>query len=743
MASLSALLRPSPFKAGLFVVIGACVLFYSFGNAKPALLRSLDGHLTAAMFRWRGVEEPTGQVVIVDIDEKSLDRIGQWPWPRDLIGKLVELLHQKGARAIGLDILFAEPDRTSPKQLLGAIEPELRRRVPEGVAQRLKTDPRYDHDQALGQALADSPSILSYAMQRHDDGLGRPGDRPWPTAGFRLLPEDIEYGQLALIDAHRAITNIPEVALARSEGFFNVFPSPSGIVNKVPLVMRLDGLPYPSLALETVRVGLGEDTLILHAAPSTYGGRHGLLGISVGKHLAPTDDQAQMSVNYRGPVGTFDYVSAVDVLSGSEDVSLQDKYVLIGTSATGLLDLRATPFSNVFPGVEIQATAVDNLLAGDALQHDAFTEIGLTYSLIIAGGLILSAVLAYAGPILGGLTVFAFLGLSVAGNYLFFFRSHEIVGMTYSLLTALVLALVVMPLNYFFVERQKRFIQGAFNHYLSPQVVNELVRNPRKLSLAGEEKTLTVLFCDIRNFTRISEEMNSTALAAFMNDYLTEMSRIILDARGTVDKFIGDAVMAFWGAPLSEPRHADNAVRAALRMISRLQQLQSRWIDEGLPPIETGIGINTGRMRVGNFGSEQRFDYTVIGDEVNLASRIEGLNKLYGTSILVTQSTKEALGDTFRFRTVDVVRVKGKQQAVAIYEPLLEGEGPLDPEIVSFEKTLRLYRRQAFAEAQEELTALHSAHPHPLYRLYLDRIRYFRDNPPGEDWDGVSEMQVK
>ncbi|MDH5298207.1 MAG: adenylate/guanylate cyclase domain-containing protein, partial [Desulfobulbaceae bacterium] len=429
---------------------------------------------------------------------------------------------------------------------------------------------------------------------------------------------------------------------------------------------------------------------------------------------------------------------AVDVLNGLHPEQVRDKYVLIGTSAAGLLDLRATPFSNVFPGVEVHANVIDNVLAGDPIIYDVFSEIGLTYVLIVVGGLFLTALLAFSSPLAGGLGGFLLLEATIIGNYQFFFLHNKIIGLTYPLLTIAVVFLVVTLFNFFFEGRKKQFISHAFGHYVSPQVVSKLMAHPENLTLAGEEKNLTVMFSDIRGFTSLSERMNSSQLGMFMNRYLTAMSSVVMTKRGTVDKFIGDAIMAIWGAPLDDEDHAANAVRAALEMIKRLQELRWQWEREGLPPIDIGIGINSGIMSVGNFGSAERFDYTVLGDNVNLASRLEGSNKTYGTNVIISEFTRQELGDRFLCRFIDMVRVKGKSKPVRIYEPLVEGEAEeeLRQEVASFEKAMDAYHGRRFDQAAMILETLHQTRPCKLYALYRERISAYREQPPPMDWDG-------
>lgn len=733
--TLRLLRRPTPFKAGLGCILLAGLLYLSFGADKPALLTALDSQITSAMFRWRGPQPADPGVVIVDIDERSLKRVGQWPWPRHQVAALVEAIRAQGARVIGLDVLFIEPDRTAPGWVLKQLPESRVAAETVSLLRKWAADPASDYDRLLGQALAETPSVLGYAMILQRDGLENQHQRPFPSATLLLQPTALNFDQLNLRSAYRATPILPAIAMASSEGFVNVFPARSGAILKVPLLIALDGIPYPSLTLEMVRIGLKETNLTLHAAASGPAGHRGLVGVSIGQQFIPTDDRGELTVNFRGLYRSYPYIPAADLLAGQHFPEIDGAYVLLGTSASGLLDLQTTPFSNSFPGVEIHANVIDNLLHGNPLEHDIFTEIGITFSLIILGGLLLTSILAYGRPLPGAGAALLLIGLTIAGSYRFLFLNGTVIGLTFPLTTIIAIWLVVTLANLLLVDQQKRFIQGAFRHYLAPQVISQLLQHPEELSLVGQEMELSVMFGDIRDFTGLSERMDTAELAAFMNRYLSEMSRVITNEQGMIDKFIGDAVMAIWGAPLEDSDHPLHAVSAALMMQERVALLAPEWQAMGLPEIRIGIGINTGAMRVGNFGSEELFDYTVVGDQVNLASRIEGLNKIYGTTILISGSTRNAVCDRIPCRRIDLVRVKGKELQVELYEPLGFDMKP-ETEIRQWEAALDLYRQRQFSQAQHLIQQLEDASPHPLYRLYLERIAQFRRTPPPPEWDG-------
>lgn len=735
---IPAKLKLSPFKIGCLAILAACLVFYSFGNHKPALLTALDNRVADAMFRWRGPVETSASVVIVDIDEKSLQAIGQWPWPRNIVAQLIRQILAAQPRVVGLDIMFVEPDRTSPMRYVDELEQIFNLKLP-SLENAAVAPEILNHDLALGNAVADGPTVLGYAFQLFDDGLKDPQALPFPSCRIKLQPDTTPFRDLALIQAYRGVLNNMDVAQGLSEGFFNVFPDPSGTVRKVPLFMMLDDIPYPSLALEMYRIGVNQKEITIHASHQVKAPKTGLLGVTVGRRVIPTDDNGQISVNFRGPAKAFPYLPAVEVLRGRHAGALKDKYVLIGGSAAGLYDLVATPFANLYSGVEVHASIIDNLIAGDPFSHDIFSEIGWTYALIVAGGVFLSLILAYGGPLSGGIGGLIMILAALFVNYQLFFLKNILVGIVYPLLSFVVIFLAVSIGNYFYEGREKNFIRMAFGHYVSPRVVSQLIDNPAKLSLKGEQKCLSVLFSDIRGFTTISEQMSSEQLSAFMNEYLTTMSHCIIDHGGTVDKFIGDAIMAIWGAPLDDEEHAVHALQAALGMMAQLEETRQEYARRGLPVIDIGIGINTGIMSVGNFGSHERFDYTVMGDNVNLASRLEGANKDYGTHVIISEFTRKELGDRFFCRFIDKVRVKGKNKAVDIYEPLVEGtpDSALSKEVEVYEQAVADYRNQKFERAKAALTELYRNHPLRLYAIYLDRINNYLKSPPPGDWDGV------
>ncbi|MCD4719170.1 MAG: adenylate/guanylate cyclase domain-containing protein [Desulfobacula sp.] len=615
-------LNLSSFLLGCVITFISCMGFYSLGNRKPALINAIDNRIMDIMFKIRGARPDSGKIIIVDIDEKSLKEIGQWPWPRNILADITKNLYKNDARAIGFDIVFAEKDRTSPIYYFKNLDPSITSQIPENILSKLFNNESMDHDSLFGQAISMGPTILGYVFQTQEDGLKSDTELPFPSSMIKIKPDNVNFQDLCLIPAYRAVVNNPLVSMAESEGFFNVSTDDSGTTRQVPLMMIMDNIPYPSLALETFRVGMKIPALTIQASGKIKAPKIPILGIYIGDKFISTDHSGQIFVNYRGPVNTFKYISAIDILTKPSLPVIKDKFVLIGSSSIGLFDLKTTPFSKSVPGIEINANIIDNLIKSDPFIYDIYTEIGLTYTLIIAGGLVLSLILSVLGPLAGGIGAVIFFCASITWNYYYFFLNNRVLGITYPIITCAGILLIISIFNSYREKKKKRYIQKAFSHYVSPDVVSQLLKNPKSLSLKGEEKELTVLFCDIRGFTSISEKMDSKDLGNFMNDYLTRMSQVIMKNKGTVDKFIGDAIMAFWGAPNEELDHAVKAVYTAMALKSELNNLENICKKRNLPNISVGIGINSGLMSVGNFGSKERFDYTVMGDNVNLASRL-------------------------------------------------------------------------------------------------------------------------
>jgi adenylate cyclase len=732
-------------RRGILYLLPLAVLFVAIGAriAAPDLLDRLS--LIAFDLYQRALPRVPGNspIRIVDIDDKSLAKIGQWPWPRTVVAQLIERLAASGAAVVAFDIDFAEPDRTSPKMLLSLIA---QNGVSAAEAEKLlSTLP--DPDRVLATAMGKVPVVTGFILTDRGGTLV-----PAAKAGFAFAGDD----PLRHVDNFTGV--IPDLpvleAAAAGDGFLNQLPEWDHVVRRLPLILTLNGKPYPSLAAEALRLAFGASTYIGRAAGANgdknFGQDSGLTAIRIGPLTVPTDAAGRVWLHYaRHDPGRT--VSAADVLAGRINPALfAGDIVLVGTSAAGVInDQRATPLANAVPGVEIHAQLLDEILQGDFLARpDWAVGAELLFALVVGAGLILvlPRIGALASAALGGVSVAA----AVGGSWLAFRYAHLLIDPVYPWAVLTLVYLVASLLGYLRTEARQREIRSAFSRYMSPHYVQELAAHPEKLVLGGEMRIMTIMFCDIRGFTSRAEGMDAQTLTHFMNTFLSPMTEIITEEKGTIDKYIGDCIMAFWNAPLDDPDHAKNAVRAAQMMRRKLVELNHLWTEEatasGKPfrPVQMGIGINTGECVVGNFGSEQHFDYSLLGDPVNLASRLEGLGKVYGIDLIVGEDTAARLDEPALIE-VDLVAVKGKSQAGRVYT--------LPPDTIEagefgdrHSALLRAYRRQEWAAALRLLDdGLLAAARHlaPVYDLYRRRIAHFQAEAPPTNWDGVFTAEEK
>ena len=731
-------------RRGAIYLLPLAVLIVALGAriVAPDLLDRLS--LICFDFYQRASPRVSGNspIRIVDIDDRSLAKIGQWPWPRTIVAQLVDKLAKAGAAVVAFDIDFAEPDRTSPKML----RPLLARNGAGAAADKLlATLP--DPDQVLAAAMRSVPVVTGFILS--DDGGTRP---PAVKAGFAFAGDD-PLGHVGSF--MKVIPDLPVLeAAAAGDGFLNQYPDWDHVVRRVPLILTVDGKPYPSLAAEALRLALGATTYVGRAAGANgekdFGEKTGLTAIRIGPLAVPTDAAGRVWLHYapRQPDRT---VSAADVLTGNFDPALfAGHIVLVGTSAAGVVnDLQATPIAAAVPGVEIHAQLLDEILQGGFLARPDWAVGAEILFALLAG-----AVLIFVLPRIGALPSAVLGGLSVAGafaaSWLAFKYAHLLIDPVYPWAVITLVYPVATLLGYLRTEARQREIRSAFSRYMSPHYVEELAAHPEKLVLGGEMRMMTIMFCDIRNFTSMAEGMDAHTLTHFMNSFLSPMTEIITEAKGTIDKYIGDCIMAFWNAPLDDPDHARNAVRAAQAMRRELAELNVGWAAEaqaaGKPfrPVRFGIGINTGECCVGNFGSQQHFDYSLLGDPVNLASRLEGLGKVYGIDLVIGEETALRLDDPALIE-VDLVAVKGKSQAGHVYT--LPPERIEEEQFVSRHSALLgAYRRQDWAAALRLLDDGRLAaarHLAPVYDLYRRRIAHFQSEAPPSNWDGVFTAEEK
>ncbi len=719
------------------IAIAGVLFAYLWGI--PFLDR-IELDLVDLRFRVRGNIAPGPEIVLATIDEKSLEKEGKWVWPRAKIAALVDRLTAAGAKVITFDIGFLERDTVSVMvseslEKLG-LPPE------EAVLVRQNLD--YDRMlagamQRAGEAgvrvvlgyffLTDAPRAIpaeeTAQLEKRISGSA------YSIKQFTPGTEESPY----LIRALKPQANIGIIAdAAPYAGHFNMIPDPDGVVRSIPLVIHFGQNLYAPLSLQTV-------SAYLDAPVSVQINAYGITSVKVKGVRIPVNEIGQMFINYRGEEKTFPHIPVTDILRGeTAPETLRDKIVLVGATAHGIYDLRVTPFSNVYPGLEIHANAIDNILGREFIQIPD-GAVFFTIAAILTAGLLLGLTLPrvdvlYGTLITGGLAV----GYILLNQYLF--TAHGwIFNLIYPLLVMAISYVGITIFRYLLENRQKRFIKDAFSFYLAPSVIEELIRSPEKLVLGGEKRVITAFFSDVQGFTSISETLAPEVLVELLNEFLTEMTDIILKYEGTVDKFEGDAIIAFFGAPAEAENHALSACRAAIEMQHRLVELRRIWHSQGRPELNMRIGMCTGEAVVGNMGSRNRMDYTMIGDTVNTAARLEGLNKFYGTCSLVSETTRDMVsGDVF-LREIDRISAVGKQRPVTVYEiidqPDTVGE-TMRKTVEAYGKGLAAYRERAWDQAIGHFkTALALTPEDGPSRTLLDRCGEYRKNPPSPGWNRV------
>lgn len=707
------------------------------------LVGLVDAYLYDARLRLSAPNTVDDRIVIVDIDEKSLAEVGRWPWSRNLMAGLVQrLTDDYRAAVVGFDVVFAEPDESSGLKVLEDMGRGPLRNVAAYQSALRGLRGSLDYDRQFADSLAGRPVVLGYYFSSQADAR-QAGALPAPVfpAGY------FEGRPMSFAQWQGYGANLPRLQeRAAGAGHFNPLVDFDGIYRRVPLLVEYGGAYYEALSLAMVRTLLGGADL-WPGYPEADAGLEWLeLKTARGALRVPVDEVAAALVPFRGGEGSFPYVSAVDVLKGRLDPArLRGRIVLVGTTAPGLLDLRATPVGAAYPGVEMHANLIAGMLDGRIKQKPGYILGAEVLQLLVVGGL-----LAWLLPLLSPLRALLLAAstlLAVAGLNFWLWQSADLVmPLASSLLLIVLLFGFNMSWGYFAESRSKRQFAELFGQYVPPELVDEMARDPESYSMAGQSRELTVLFSDVRDFTSIAEGLDPKDLARLMNEYLGAMTAVIRRHRGTLDKYMGDEIMAFWGAPVNDPDHARHAVLAALEMQREMGRLAESFKARGWPELHIGVGVNTGMMTVGDMGSPVRKAYTVMGDAVNLGSRLEGIAKEYGAGVVVGETTRARLAD-MACRELDRIRVKGKAEPVAIYEPLGPncevGEAALD-ELKLWHHALRLYRARDWEAAAMQLHHLLQGDPgNRLYRIYSDRIHHLQANPPGDDWDGVTTFKTK
>jgi adenylate cyclase len=687
-------------------------------------------------------EQTIRPVVIVDIDEASLKEIGQWPWPRTVVADMITRIAGQGAVAIGFDIIFPEPDRMSPaiaEQSFRGIDAET----------RAKLDTLPSNDVVLADAIKQAKTVV----------IGQAGSPlPQPRlpaemtlqSGFATMGPDPTPFLVEFPGLLRNVLPIEQAAAGR--GLFSINPERDGIIRRVPVIMEAQDTLVPSLAMEMLRV-------VSHAsAIQVRSGEAGVQSVSVRGLAVPTDRNGQVWVHFNKH-DPARYVSAKDVLQGRLATDrLRGKLVLIGTSAIGLLDVKTTPVEAAMPGVEVHAQILESVLTQSPLSHP---EYAIGAELVMA--MLVGLAIIVAAPMLSATVVIGLGAALIAGliglSWYFFVEHSLLIDFTYPLISSWLIYLVLTFVNYFQEQKQRQQIRSAFGYYLSPHMVEQLARSPEKLVLGGEERRMTILFSDVRGFTTISEHYKDDpqGLTHLMNRFLTPLTNAIIERKGTIDKYIGDAIMAFWNAPVDDDQQEANACDAALEMQARAVALNVELKREAdasggkYMPLRIGIGLNTGPCVVGNMGSDFRFNYSVLGDTVNVAARLEARTKDYRLPLVIGSRTAEQAQQKFATMEIDLIQVKGKTQPEAVFAVLGRGEIEQDPRCQELRalnaEMLARFRKQKWDEALALIDRCRKAASgfdvEGLYDMYVERVANYRADPPGDDWDGVYEAESK
>lgn len=740
----------SPQRLVGYVLLAGFLALY-FVEPQPLQLLKLKSFDFYQQTKPREIPPPERKpVTIIDLDEASLAEVGQWPWPRDIIARMVQNLMQMGAVLVAFDVVFAEPDRMNPSVIadqLTGLDPETRAKI-----KTFKSN-----DQIFADTIRRSRVVLGQ-VATDVAAEGRTGPPVKKSVAIRKLSKNAHDPQTMLLNFPAMVRNVPVLEKAAGgrfggHGIFSVVPELDGVVRRVPALFAQGKHMFPALSMEMLRIATGRPTILVKVD------QFGVRSVAIAKGLEiPTDTRGRIWPYYTNP-DPSKYVSAKDILNGTADPKLiKGKLTILGTSAIGLKDIRAIPTSSHVPGVEVHAQIIEAALNKAYLKRPGFAQ-ALEPMLILVGGLAMIILVPWLGAkwtFLAFVTAFAAIG----GGSWYAFSEHQIlIDAVYSLTTIFLLYSTLTYMNYAKEEAGRKQVRSAFAHYLAPEMVERLAEDPDSLKLGGEMRDMTLLFCDVRGFTSISEQFDPVGLTKLINKLLTPLTNAILDRNGTVDKYMGDCIMAFWNAPLENPNHILDGCYSALAMLDEMEPLNARLkaeaLEEGREHIElkVGLGLNTGPAVVGNMGSDQRFDYSVLGDTVNLAARLEGQSKSYGMNVVLGPTTEAAVRDTLATIDLDFIRVKGKLEGVYIYGLMGDETVRAKPEFQHLRQLITdaeaAYRAQDFegaAEMFKKIRRLGGPERRPwkldvtldvLCDVYEERIAEARVNPPPPDWDGV------
>lgn len=690
----------------------------------PKLLNSFDNRIRDAFFIYRDELPTNNNIVIVDIDEPAMESFGQWPWSRNILSKIIENLNSSNVAVIGMDIIFAEEDRTSPALLAKKFN--------------IKDRNFEDYDLEFSNIISSSPVVLGYTFDLLNENSKK--DAPQIPAIFIEKHKDVN--SQFLLDAKGAITNYSLIQnSAYTSGFLNAVPDFDGVIRSSPLLISYEDTLYSSLALEMIRVLNDTKKVIVNYD------ENGVSNIVLDDIVIPTDRYGRLLINYRGAEKTFEYISAKDIYNNSfKKEQIDGKIVLFGTSAAGLYDLRAIPFDNIYPGVEVHANIIDNILQGDFIVKSSYLD-GVNIVLIALFSFLVVMIVTSLSFYLKPLVFLVFFPLSAFASYKILFDYGLVLNIVFPLLAITFSFVSSVVLDFFYNIKQQNKIKEKFASKVSKEVMDDILKHISDDKFSAGSKEITIFFSDIRAFTQISEKLSPKELIEFLNRYMEPMSKVIVKHHGTIDKFIGDAIMAYWNAPLDTKDHADVALKASLEQLEILKELNKELEEENLPRIDIGIGLNTGEAIVGEMGSSLRSDYTVIGDTINLGSRVESLCKYYGSKLNITNFTKQKLKDDYIFRFLDLVKVKGKDEAIEIWEVLGAGfaKNSLKEELELYEKAIQFYKNSKFKEALEIFINLENnifKTNESIYKIYINRCEKFIKTPP-KNFNGVFEHITK
>lgn len=677
-------------------------------------------------------------IVIIDVDEISLKKEGRWPWPREKLAHLVEALQKQQVRLIGFDVVFSEAELNPVSQVIAS------GKLSEATATELQPlVAQLDGDTQFAKVISRN-TVLGYFL--HNSGGIHVGELPAPI----LRVDEKDKNKLSMNFMPDYTGNLPVFAkTVLGSGFVSTLPDVDGVMRRSPLVLRYDDGLYSSLSLELAKIYLNAPFVKLQTIKS--GSQLRLESLSIGNTIIHTDESGVALIPYRGKGHSYPYISATDVLNNPNAIpALKGAIVLIGTSALGLTDLRTTPLETGYPGVEVHANLLDAILQStDKVTHMYYRpdwEPGLTFVILLLSGLAFVWILPMLEPAFMLAVSGGWLAVLILTNLAAWKSAHYDLPLAILILSTFCIAILNIGSGFLRTNSQKRELKTLFGQYVPPAHVERMLENHHLAGLEGESRHMTVLFSDIRGFTTISEGLKATKLKQMLNEFFTPITGIIFEHNGTIDKYVGDMVMAFWNAPLLDANHAEHAIDAALSMLQKVEELKITFAAKGLPEINIGVGINTGFMNVGDMGSVYRRTYTVLGDAVNLGSRLESITKFYGVKLLVGEGTYD-LAPQFLYRLVDKIIVKGKREPVCVYEPVCRLEDASESRIQRVEQyntALAHYYSREWDQAEKIMRVLHKGDPdRKLYNMYLERIDELRYELLPDDWMGVFEHRSK